>query len=176
MKNLKFILPLLTLPLGVFAQTKKFDKLLISKKTPTVIVNDDIITNFERLKEWDKNQIKSVLIYKPKSDQTDKLAHKFNNLDENGFMTIVTNDKIESKTFRELLENLSIDNNTPLYLDGYKIASLDYKIDPKSIIKIEKLKNDPNNYNLKDFVNITTVNENISSLRLNSTTENIESL
>lgn len=168
------LIPILLTSLGLFGQAKTFEKLTINKKMPTVIFNNDIIGGFDFMKEIDQNKIKSVTVIKPNSDKAKVISEQFSNLGEHGFLSIVVDETLNTKTIREVLKFMDLDATTPVYLNGYKITSLDMKILPKSILKIEKLNHEPSNYDLKELINISTTNANQSGIISNSKIEKIE--
>ncbi|QOW08879.1 hypothetical protein Q73A0000_00215 [Kaistella flava (ex Peng et al. 2021)] len=155
--------------IGIFGQN--FDKLLYSKKDkPTVLINENIIANWEVVNTLPKEAIKEMIVMK--SMQKDQYAATFPNLSQYGLILCkVDSDNIETKTQHEIKTFLGADLTTKIYVDGFLLMNDNYLIATKSIKEIEFINPNEQDLNEDKIINIWTLTKDtrLGSLDLRKT-------
>lgn len=118
---------------NTYSQDKYSNLFTVKYNYPTVIINDNIISN-ENFVKKNKSLINQISIMKQKPNRKE---HKFYNLSEYGVLFVKTNKKIKTKTQCELNRFFGIDKKNKIYINGYLVENRDYKIATESIIEIE---------------------------------------
>nr|WP_298996640.1 hypothetical protein [uncultured Allomuricauda sp.] len=154
------LLPLLFIALNVFSQ-ENYIKLPNAKtKSPTYILNKNIIGNqylVENLGDskeevLDKVNEISVLKYKPDRENSD-----FYNLTSQGLILVELKKSVPSKTQSELNDFFGMDAQSDIYIDGYLLESKKYKIAIEGITEIEIVEPDTLNGLGNSVLNIWTL-------------------
>ncbi|WP_299112903.1 hypothetical protein [uncultured Winogradskyella sp.] len=100
---------------------------------PTIIVNDNIISNYDIIKN-NKQFVAKISVMKDKPNRKD---HRFYNLSENGIILVDLDQKVKSKSQCDLNRFFGLDKKNEVYVNGYLVEDTKYKIATESIIEIE---------------------------------------
>lgn len=170
--KLLFILTLFSF-LNSFGQS--FEKLLYSKKDKaTVLINKNIIANFELIEQIPNSKIIKMEVMKTAQKDVDQYAKTYPNLSQYGLILVeMTFEKLKTKTQNEIRIFLDVDSKTKMYVDGFLLMNKDFVIATKSIKEIELISPNEQNLNEEKVINIWTLekdrrfgNLNIDSKRL----------
>lgn len=143
--------------ISIFGQN--FEKLLYSKKDKaTVLINENIIGNWEMIHTLPNITIKEMTVMKSKQKEVDQYAKNYPNLSQYG-LVLCTADvgNIETKTQNDLRAFLGADSKTKIYVDGFLLMNDNYLIATKSIKEIEFISPNEQDLNEDKIINIWTL-------------------
>lgn len=142
---------------NTFAQN--FEKLFFSKKDkPTVLINKNIIANFELIKQIPSSKIIKMEVMKSTKNGVDLYAKTYPNLSQYGLILVeMTFDHLETKTQNEIKEFLGADPETKFYIDGFLVMNDDLLIATKSIHEIEFINANEQDLNEEKIINLWTL-------------------
>ncbi len=139
--------------------SQNFEKLVLSKKDkPTVVINDDIIANWELLNSIPKENIKSIEVMKSTPKSSDHIAPEYKNLSQYGLILCKANiSDLSIKTQQEIREFFKTKNETKIYVDGFLLKDDKLKIATKSIVEVDIIKPNETDFNDNLVINIWTL-------------------
>ena len=139
--------------------SQNFEKLVFSKKDkPTVVINDDIIANWELLNSIPKENISSMEVMKSTPKSSDHIAPKYKNLSQYGLILCKANiSDLSVKTQQEIREFFKAKNDTKIYVDGFLLKDEKLKIATKSIIELNMINPNETEMNENSIINIWTL-------------------
>ncbi|WHF51571.1 carbon monoxide dehydrogenase beta subunit family protein [Chryseobacterium gotjawalense] len=142
---------------SMFAQS--FEKLLYSKKDkPTVLINENIIANWELINTQPNITIKEMQVMKSAQKGIDQYAKTYPNLSEYGLILCKADlGNIETKTQNDIRIFLGADPQTKIYVDGFLLMNDHYLIATKSIKEIEFISPNEQDFNSEKIINIWTL-------------------
>lgn len=154
------LLALITLLSFSKAFGQSFEKLLYSKKDiPTVLINKNIIANFELLEQIPNSKIIKIVMKSPQKTD-DQYAKTYPNLSQYGLILVeMTFAKLDTKTQNNIREFLGADSKTKIYVDGFLLMNDDFLIATKSIKEIEIISPNEQDLNENKIINIWTLNK-----------------
>lgn len=138
---------------SVNSQEKYFKLTEATFHCPTIIINDNIISNNYFIKN-NKELITKISVMK---DTPDKKNHKLYNLSENGIIFIEFDEKIKTTSQYDLNIFFGLDKKREVYVNGYLLEDSEYKIATESIIEIEFVKPNPSNKLVNKSINVWTI-------------------
>lgn len=175
--KIKFTLLLVVISsISVFGQN--FEKLLYSKKDkPTVIINENIIANWEMINTLPNNSIKEMTVMKSAQKGIDQYAKTYPNLSQYGLILCKADlGKIETKTQNDVRTFLGADSKTKIYVDGFLLMNDNNLIATKSIKEIEFISPNEQDLNEEKIINIWTLTKDTRlgslDLRINELQKN----
>ncbi len=140
--------------------SQSFDKLLFSKKDkPTVIINDNIIANWNVIEMMPNGAVQKMdIVKKNPLNEQDNYTKTYPNLTEYGLMLYTADAaNIETKTLQEIRSFFDADLKTKIYVDGYLLMKESYLVATKSITEIEYLKPNEQDFNEDKIINVWTL-------------------
>lgn len=168
--KIKFTLLAVLLSAGsIFGQN--FEKLLYSKKDKaTVILNENIIANWEIINTLPKGAIKEMQVMK--SGAEDRYATTHPNLSQYGLILCKADvPKFETKTQNDIRVFFGVNPKVKIYVDGFLLMNDRYVIATKSIQEIEFIAPNEQDLNEDQVINIWTLTKDtrLGSLDLRKT-------
>ena len=151
---------------------QSFEKLLYSKKDkPTVLINKNIIANFELIEQIPDSKIIKMEVMKTAKKEVDQYTKTYPNLSQYGLILVeMTFGKLDTKTQNEIRKFLDADTKTKIYVDGFLLMNEDYVIATKSIKEIEFISPNEQNLNEEKVINIWTLEKDrrLGDLKIDS--------
>ncbi|WP_116771066.1 hypothetical protein [Maribacter litoralis] len=140
--------------LGAFAQDS-FNKLPIAAKIncPMLLVDEHIIANKNIITS--KEDIEEIGVIK---DKPSRETH-FYNLTANGILFAKLKKEIPNKTQAELNIFLDLDENNPVYVNGYLLEHNTYTIATESIAEVELVAPNKENNLAQTVINVWTLTQ-----------------
>ncbi|MDQ0477446.1 hypothetical protein [Chryseobacterium sp. MDT2-18] len=157
MKTKLFLLLTVISCSSMFAQS--FEKLLYSKKDkPTVLINENIIANWEMINTQPNITIKEMQVMKSAQKGIDQYAKTYPNLSEYGLILCKADlGNIETKTQNDIRTFLGADPQTKIYVDGFLLMNKNYLIATNSIREIEFISPNEQDFNNEKIINVWTL-------------------
>ena len=143
--------------ISVFGQN--FEKLLYSKKDKsTVLINENIIANWDMLQNPTDLTIKEMMVLKPKQKEVDEHTKNHRNLSQYGLILCKAEvGNMETKTQNDLRTFFGADSKTKIYVDGFLLMNDNYVIATKSIKEIEFISPNEQDLNENKIINVWTL-------------------
>lgn len=139
--------------------SQQFEKLSNAKiGIPTVIFNGNIIGNLKLIDSTQISNIRDIEVIKYLKDE-DLHKNKIPNLGEYGIINIKYEEPLDVKTLAEINNFFNLPANNPIYIDGYLIKNIEYKIATKSIFRMEKLETKGEFDFIIKVIDVWTLNE-----------------